>query len=394
MELPPLLRGVMSRISPSGRDRIAAVLVGLIALVEVLASDVTGPPTAVAAQSLVITSAIAWRRSHPLGAIGVAVLAEAVSLLVYSGTESNFLLAPLWTVLLLSYSVAAYEEHSETALAGALLLLTAFWLFDDLRQRNPPSEYLASLVGVFAPWLAGRAVAGARRQAERLREANRQLALERRRAVDAAAEAERGHIARELHDIVAHSLSVIAIQADAAEGLLPGQPEPAQRAVAAIRDTAQGALVEMRRLLGTLRSESERRPEELDRGLGDLDALIAEAGPDGRRVELRVEGEPIALPAALDRSAYRILQEGLTNARRHADGAACYVTVRYGEEALELSVLNSAGATDHVASERGWGFGLVGVRERVAAFGGNMSAGPEPAGGWALRTRLPLEPPC
>jgi len=148
----------------------------------------------------------------------------------------------------------------------------------------------------------------------------------------------------------------------------------------------------MRRLLGTLRSASADSPGELDRGLGQLDALIAEASADGRQVDVRVEGEPIDLPPALDRSAYRILQEGLTNVRRHADGAACSVTVRYAKDALELSVLNGASDAADVPPERAAGYGLVGVRERVVALAGEMTAGPESTGGWALRTRLPLEP--
>lgn len=213
---------------------------------------------------------------------------------------------------------------------------------------------------------------------------------QRRRAEQAAAEAERLRIARELHDIVAHSLSVVAIQADAANALLPGRPQSAQMAVTAIRQTAQQALEETRRLLGTLRSESDLSPAESDGGLRDVDALIAQARDSGQRVDLCLDGSRIDLPTALDRSAFRILQEGLTNVGRHAWGSDCEVTIRYRPDMVELSVVNTASTSAITHAEPSGGYGLIGIRERVQALGGRMSAGPDPKGGWALRTELPL----
>jgi signal transduction histidine kinase len=209
-----------SSLTPLKRDAVGALLLSAAMLTEVLSADLAGPVGAVLAQSLVITGATALRRRAPLLAVAVAAVAGAANAVIYSGSDFDFLVTQVWAVILLAYSVAAYAHRRTWAAAGFLLLLCSFWV-DNARQDSAPGDYLASLVAVAAPWLAGWAVRQARRQAQTLQEANRQLDEQNRHAELAAAAAERLRIARELHDIVAHWLTVVALQADAADALLP-----------------------------------------------------------------------------------------------------------------------------------------------------------------------------
>lgn len=375
-----------SALPPIQRDALGAGLLAVVVLVEVLSVDLAGPLPAVLAQSLVLAGATALRRAAPLVAAVIAALAGTANVLIYSGSEFDFLVTQVWAVVLVAYSVAAHAPRRTSAAAGLVLLVLTFWI-DNVRQGSEGFEYVASLVAVGAPWLAGWFVRQARGQAQQLHSANRQLAEERRNAEVAAATAERLRIARELHDIVAHSLTVVALQADAADALLPESPQTAQSAVVTIRTTAHEALGEMRRLLGMLRPAAEEQPAVRSRGLHDVETLVAEARAHAP-VELSLQGDRIALPRVVDEAAYRIVQEGLTNARRHGDGDACQVTVRYTADALELDVWNST----RPSTARDSGFGLIGIAERVQALGGQLTAGPAAGRGWALRARLPLGP--
>lgn len=376
------------RLSRIQRDGLGAVVLAAAMVTEVLwVADLTGPRPAVLAQSMVLISAITLRRSAPFAAVLIGAGAGSASPLIYAGSDFDFLLTQVWAVILLAYSVAAHAQRWSLAIAGAVLFLFSIWA-DDLRQGSAPTEYLASAVSIGAPWLAGWGARQARMQAQRLQAANRQLAEQRQHAEIAAADAERLRIARELHDIVAHSLTVVALQADAADALLPGQPESAQRAVVTIRATAQESLHEMRRLLGVLRPAAGEQSTPMH-GLQDVPLLIAAAGGSPGTVGLSIEGERVPLSPVVDQVAYRIVQEGLTNARRHGDGETCQVTVRYTTDAVELNVWNSADTA--VATEQG--FGLIGVRERVRAVGGQLTSGPEKDRAWALRARLPLSAP-
>jgi len=230
-----------------------------------------------------------------------------------------------------------------------------------------PSD--GAILGFFlaAAWAAGYFV---RRRGERGDLLAQQAVLE-----------ERARIARELHDIIGHSVSVISLQAGAAEQLIRKDPDKAERHLTAVRETAHEALVEMRRLMGVLKEdEAKYAPQP---GLAMLDQLIAQSGLD---VEVRREGEAQALAPGVDTAAYRIVQEALTNARKHAAGTHAEVTVRWEPEALELEVVNER---REVAGQNGGGQGLVGMRERVRLFGGTVQAGPE-GRRFRVTARLPL----
>lgn len=376
-----------SRRSLLQRDGLGAALLAAAVVAEISwVAELNGPAPAVLAQSLALAGATTLRRRAPLVAVAAGACAGATNPLIYSGSDFDFLLTQVWAAILLAYSVAAYARRWTLAVAGAVLLLFVFWI-DNQRQASEPADYLASLVSVAAPWLAGWTARRARLQAQRLQAANNQLADQRQQAEIAAADAERLRIAREMHDIVAHSLTVVALQADAADALLPDQPESARRAVVTIRATAQGSLQEMRRLLGILRPAADEQSVPRH-GLHDVPLLVSVAGGGPGSVGLSIEGESVPLSPVVDQVAYRIVQEGLTNARRHGDGERCQVTVRYTGDAVELDVWNSA----DTASAAEQGFGLIGVRERVRALGGQLT-GPEKDRAWALRARLPLGPP-
>jgi signal transduction histidine kinase len=221
-----------------------------------------------------------------------------------------------------------------------------------------------------------------------LRERARQLERQREEKARTAVAEERGRIARELHDVVAHSVSVMVVQAQAGQRLL-ADPDLAGGAFRAIEASGREALVELRRLLGILRTGAEQPAIGPQPGLGSLGVLLEQVREAGLPVELRVEGEQVQLPPGVDLAAYRIVQEALTNTLKHAGSARAEIIVRYGPSAVELEVLDDGRGAP--AATNGSGHGLIGMRERVALYGGRLEAEPRKAGGFAVRARLPLE---
>jgi len=217
----------------------------------------------------------------------------------------------------------------------------------------------------------------------------RAAAAERERdaAARLAVAEERARIARELHDIVAHSVSVMVLQVGAVRHKLPPGSEEDGEALRSVERAGRTALAEMRRLLGAMRNDGEEAELVPQPGLDGLDSLLEEVGRAGLPVELHVEGDAAPLPRAIELSAYRIVQEGLTNALKHARATRADVTVRYEPRALQLEIRDDGlGST----TSDGLGHGLVGIRERVKIYGGEMSAGSVNGGGFVLSTRLPL----
>jgi signal transduction histidine kinase len=204
--------------------------------------------------------------------------------------------------------------------------------------------------------------------------------------------AERARIARELHDVVAHHLSVMVIQAGAARRLLDVQPEQTRAALAAIEDAGRQGLEAMPGLLRALRNEEQLDTLAPQPTLGELDALVAQVQAAGLPVELRIEGTPRPLPAAVDLSAYRVAQEALTNTLKHAGPAHAQLLVRYGRDALEITAVDNGSGVEPAVNGSGHrgGQGLVGMRERVSLFGGELRAGARPEGGFAVWARFPL----
>jgi signal transduction histidine kinase len=270
--------------------------------------------------------------------------------------------------------VAALAVHNgndpETIRGGSGALLSQLWW---------------DLVLFVAP-LVGGVVAGSRRA--------RTLATEKA-LVEAEARAavgeERTRIARELHDVVTHHVNLVVLQAMAASAQLDRDPEEVREPLRVIERSGREALTEMRRLLGVLRDEDAERPLSPQPGVTDVEALVGSARQAGLSVGLAVSGTPRRLPAGLALTVYRIVQEALTNAARHAAGSRVGVSLRYEPEALDVAVVDNGGRPVEQGAPPG-GRGLLGMRERVAVFAGTLETGPAPDGGFAVHARLPLPP--
>jgi signal transduction histidine kinase len=255
---------------------------------------------------------------------------------------------------------------------------------------NDPSDDTATLVlqpMLFAlGWVAGFVLHQRAEQAEEAEERATHAERERESAARLAVAEERARIARELHDVVAHAVSVMVLQIGAVRHKLPEGPEA--EALQGVEQAGRTALTEMRRLLGAMRNADEDPELAPQPGLGGLESLVEEVGRAGLPVRLHVEGEQVPLGRGLDLSAYRIVQEGLTNVLKHARASQADVTVRYAPDELQIDVRDDGMGA---ASTDGLGHGLVGVRERVKLYGGEMTAGPAPGGGFVLAARLPIE---
>jgi signal transduction histidine kinase len=365
-------------IQRRGDEVLAAGLTALVLLEVLLSGRSDWDKLTGAAIAVVLGVAAARRERAPLVFLGLmlGVTVAAVMLsMVDEGPIGVFVF-----LLLAVYSAAAHTSGRRMLLAGAMTL--AFYVIDlvliDTAAINAEGIiFFALLYG--APWVAGRAV-----RSRRLKE--RQLEHEKAMAAVAIAE-ERGRIARELHDVVAHSISVMVLQARGGRRALKSEPADAHDAFATIERTGQQALDEMRRLLGMLRGSDETLALAPQPSLKELDRLVEQVRAAGLPVEVTVEGEPRELPPGVDLSAFRIVQEALTNALKHAGPSRARVVLRYHPDDLELEISDDGPGTGEGV---GPGYGLLGMRERVSVYGGELQSGRRPGGGYALRVRLPL----
>jgi signal transduction histidine kinase len=310
-----------------------------------------------------------------------AWMTTAGTWLVLADDVASFTLAGIAAQVIVAYLVASRRRR----LASGLLALP--FLFAAVAAPRDQGHF--STVLLLALVIGALAFGDARRQRGQAiaeRDATRRAMSDTLR--DQAATQERARIARELHDVVAHHVSMVAVQAETARLTTPGMPPEGRERLAAIGDTARDALTEMRRLLGVLRAdvagEAERAPQP---GLARLDELVEGARVAGTTVRLVVSGDVVALPAGIDLTAYRIVQEALTNARRHAPGAEVDVEVQFRDSAVHVRVSdNGPGA----AGTGDGGHGLTGMHERVAMVGGGLRVGPADGGGFAVEAHLPI----
>jgi signal transduction histidine kinase len=316
--------------------------------------------------SVVQGGALWWRRRWPEATTAVTIAAGIPYLLIVPeiGLPIAALVA-LWTLTL-----TRPPRTSLIGLAGVLGLVGVSFL------TVPVDDALFALVLTVAVWALAEA------------------ARNRRKAIDAttrrAVADEQTRIARELHDVIAHSVAVIVVQAAAADDVFDSRPDQARAALKAIEDAGRDALRELRRLLGAVRVDGADAPLPPQPGLDRLDDLAAPLRAAGLDVVVNREGRPWHLPAGVDLSAYRIVQEALTNTLRHAHATVAEVTFRYGHDVLEIDVVDDGRTTnDRAGGERG--FGLVGMRERAALHGGTLDAGPTAHGGYRVHAVLPLE---
>ncbi|HEX6699895.1 MAG TPA: sensor histidine kinase [Gaiellaceae bacterium] len=275
------------------------------------------------------------------------------------------------------YTVAAHCPRGDAIRSGGLAILLLFIPLPGFIEWGPPILPIAA-------WLLGDNLRTHRAYLRELEARADRLEREQEESVRRAATEEQARIARELHDVIAHNVSVMVVQAAAADDVFETQPDRAREALRAIEGTGRSALTELRRLLGVVRpTVADFAPQP---GLAGLDALVEGVRATGLPVTLRVEGDLDDLPAGLDLSAYRIVQEALTNAIKHADASRADVRVRRTDDRVELEVIDDGAGP----SGNGRGQGLIGMRERASLLGGEVEAGPKPDGGFRVKASLPL----
>jgi signal transduction histidine kinase len=370
-------------------DALAALAVLVAGVVGAAVSDATeGPIWANAAIWLAVAVAMFFRRRRPVPA-GYAFLAlMGLSALTLTSPADGVL--PLFGLLLFPNAVAAHATGPAAraypiAAVGLVLLVDA-----EAGLVNFGDIVFPSVLAV-ASWTAGRSAQSRLRLSAELHEAA--LRAEEGREADArrAVSAERARIVREMHDVVAHSISVMVVQAGGARRIIERDTDRAEAAATEIERTGRQALLEMRRLLGVLRGPEQTgqlAPTPTFDGLG---ALVGRARTAGLPVELHVDGDSRPLPAGIDLAAYRIVQEALTNVLEHAPGALTRVNVRWLPDALEIHVTDSGPGPRRPGAPEEAGQGIIGMRERVALYGGDIRTGRRRGGGFEVHVRLPLE---
>ncbi len=336
---------------------------------------------------LLCTVPLAWRRRASLAAFSVIIATFSLAQPLTSASASFF--AGLLPALIGAYSVARYEE-GRRVLAGIAIGLAGMLLLVATTANFQKSEELFFETFLWSSaWLLGWTIRRGERRARDLGMRAERLEREREQQARAAVIDERARIARELHDVVAHGVSVMVVQAGAARSMLPQEDDATRAQLQSIEGIGRQALTEMRHMLEMLRDDDELALEPLP-GIGQLDALVAAAGEANLPVEVRIDGEPQPLPPGIDLTAYRIVQEALTNAIKHAGPANAHVTVRYRPDALELEVTDDGAGVSN-GHRNGVGHGLVGMRERTALYGGELHVGPRGDGaGFAVCVRLPV----
>lgn len=362
-------------------DVALAAILTVLALLDGAAQSSPGFSPAV----LLCTVPLLVRRRWP-----VAVLLLALAGFTLAGNATDF--AALLGGLTATVSLGLYTRHQNLApfvvAAGAIVIALEFGRGQTSTLPIPGAGLPFVLLG--AAFLAGREIASRQRQLNQQKDRASRLERDREEAVRAAMEDERRHIARELHDVVAHSVSVMVVQAGAARKVLDEKPEAARESLLAVETTGHEAMAELRRLLGVLGEDGSDAPLAPQPGLENLDVLVSRVREAGLPVELRIHGDTQPLPTGVNVAAYRILQEALTNALKYAGGAPTEVVVRYTPAAIELEVVDEGVVA---TPSDGVGRGLVGMRERVALFDGTIDAGKRPERGYAVRARLPLDQP-
>jgi len=377
-------------LDPRLVDGSLGLLLAIVSLIAYLPTAETGrraPDGWSIALILLMTLPIAYRRIAPdFVMITTGAATVAYYLLGYPDT-----LAAIGTLIAL-YSVAA---HGNRKIAVQALIGTAIGLSVSVLVTDVGDFTLQILVSNYViygtAWVIGDNIRTRRAYTHELEARAERLERERETQSREAVIDERRRIAREMHDVVAHSVSVMVVQAGAARRILDSKPSQARDALSSIETTGRQALTEMRRLTGVLRrgEHADKTPQP---GLSYLEKLIEQTREAGLPVEVTVQGQPYELPQGADLSAFRIVQEALTNSLKHAGPSHATVCITYSSTKLELRVTDDGrGAAERLSNGAMGGHGLVGMRERVAMFGGELKTGPLPGGGYEVKATLPLE---
>lgn len=382
----------MTRLGRDWRllDRLLVAVLIVAGWVNVLtASDRQGSVVLNLLVISVMGLSLLWRRDRPFVPVLCCGIGMPLSAAVL--TAPPYIFVSIAMMATASYSAGAHLERPRALRALALVLLslgTVVLIFD------PSDWFFPIAIFGLVPWLAGRTIRTqtllARELAEKAERAEHAREDEERRAIAR----ERSRIARELHDVLAHNLSVMVVQAGGARRIVEKRPDQAAEVADLIERTGREALAELRHLFGPVR-HGEGEDLHGPVGIDQVEELAARARAAGLRVHVHVEGDRVLLPTGVDLTAYRVVQEALTNTLKHGGGAQASVTVSYEPNELVISIVDDGVNPDRAREELGelgGGHGLVGMRERVELYGGLLQAGSRPDGGFAVRARLPTRP--
>lgn len=368
----------MLRERPTILDWVVSAAVLLAAELEILLGDIE--PLAVAIPLGAVASvALAFRRVTPVLVVALCIGSTATA--TWGGVPANEPVLPIVWIFLSVYSVAAYCSLGRAVL-GLVIGLSLF--ASTLITYSDDTLFGIAIIG--SPWLVGRAMRSRAGETSELADRVADLEESRERELQQAAEAERARIARDLHDVISHAMSAMVVQAGAAQQVLAREPRRAAEALERIQVVGREALHEMSALVGMLREEEGRAPRAHP-GLSDLVGLLDDSRAAGVPADLVVVGEPRPVSTGLQLSVYRVVQEALTNTRKHSRGASAQVRLTYTPRELLVDVVDDGTASGDGVGNR---LGTVGMVERMAAYGGTVETGPKVDGGWAVRARVPL----
>ena len=378
--------GRLRHLNPTLVDAAIAVFLGVLAELELLllVGDLSARERAADALTLpFLTLPLALRRRAPTVALILILAAERVQELLGGGLRNGGTL-PLLAILLAIYSQAA-GVGLRRALVGAGLVVAAALTIPPITL----GDTIYRLVLTMVPWVLGRVVRDRQERALSIEQRAQGLENEQAVRIAAATVEERARIARELHDIVSHGLGLMVLQAGVAQNLLTRDLERARQALDLVRQTGQESMAEMGRLVSLIRADGAGPDPQPT--FADIDRLVGAQRAAGARVDLDTQGCPRRLSPAVELSAYRVVQESLTNAMKHAADSPVRVVLSYQEQALCVEVSNDAGGGQVGVRSQSARAGLVGLRERVDVFGGQLFAGPGAHGGWTVRALFPTQ---
>jgi signal transduction histidine kinase len=386
----------LTRISARQGDALMAVALSVVLVLELsLGSNITGPAWANYVCGVVATAAVAWRRPWPVWALAVQLISVLVST-AFGGDLAENPFSPFLAVIVVMYGVGSYAPRAWSYFGVGIGVLGMILINLVGDSPSDAGSYIGtSLLAVVLPWAAGRAVKEWAQRALELERVNQALKAEQEQRSLLAVADERSRIARELHDVVAHSISVMVVQAEGARRMMDRDPKRAKAALDQIEGTGRAALVEMRRLLGVLRKERDGVVRTPQPGTGTLDMLVDRAQEAGLDVRVAIEGQRKTLPAGIDVSVFRIIQEALTNALKHAGPTRADVLLTYHPDSIEVEIVDAGivnGYEPEGSDPENPQHGLLGMKERVSLYGGEIATGPCEDGrdGYRVWARIPL----
>ncbi len=382
------------------RYRIAALLIATAAFVVIGIGNALDPPEPgsvyekegvagillVIGQTLPLAMAFRW----PMLALAIII----ASFMAHGGLDHELIWVVQFTAAIAMFMVINRGGGRQSLFALALVFIGIFVSFGifGIFGEDKVGNVLIQMVLFGGLWIIGNLFRTRRIRLESTEHVLADLEAEQDRLAKEAVRDERDRIARDLHDIIGHTLNLIVVQAGAAQVVIKSRPDQALESLSSIETTARQSLSDMERMLGILRpAESEGEPYSPQPGLGQVGRLAEQFTDAGLPVAVNVDGEPYKLPPSLDLSAYRIVQEALTNALKHAGPARASVAISYLEDKLEVDIVDDGKSPGEVESSSGGGRGLIGMKERVALFGGKLEVGPTADGGFRVHASLPME---